>query len=101
MTDKARGALNLTAPNPVPQATFASALGRVLGRPTVLPVPSLAVKALLGEMGEEMLLQGQRTKPQRTEESGYRFLYEGLEESLRHKLGRPSGEGAYPFALTG
>ena len=82
-----RGPLNLTAPNPVPQATFASTLGRVLGRPTVIPVPALAVRAAMGQMGEETLVSGQRARPQRTQELGYRFLYEGLEESLRHQLG--------------
>ena len=88
MNDQIRGALNLSAPHPVPQATFASVLGRVLGRPTVVPVPDLAVRVLLGEMGEETLLAGQRPKPLRAEESGYRFLFEGLEESLRYQLGR-------------
>jgi len=88
MSDRVRGPLNLSAPHPVPQATFASTLGRVLGRPTVVPVPGLAIRALLGQMGEETLLQGQRARPRRTEESGYRFLYEDLEDSLRHQLGR-------------
>jgi uncharacterized protein (TIGR01777 family) len=89
MKDDVRGPLNLTSPHPVPQATFATTLGRVLGRPTVVPVPGLAVKALLGEMGEETLLSGQRARPKRAEEAGYRFLFEDLEASLRHKLGRP------------
>jgi uncharacterized protein (TIGR01777 family) len=88
MKGDVRGPLNLTSPRPVPQATFANALGRVLGRPTVVPLPGLAVKALFGEMGEETLLAGQRAYPRRTEEAGYRFLYDDLEASLRHKLGR-------------
>jgi uncharacterized protein len=88
MSENLRGPLNLTAPRPVPQATFATVMGRILGRPTVLPVPGLAVKALLGQMGEETLLEGQRARPARVEQSGYRFLYEELEESLRHQLGK-------------
>jgi uncharacterized protein (TIGR01777 family) len=88
MNGDVRGPLNLTAPHPVPQATFATTLGRVLARPTVVPMPALAVKALFGEMGEETLLSGQRVRPLRADESGYRFLYEDLESSLRHKLGR-------------
>jgi uncharacterized protein (TIGR01777 family) len=88
MRSDVRGPLNLTSPHPVPQATFANTLGRVLNRPTVVPLPGLAVKALFGEMGEETLLSGQRAHPRRTEESGYRFLYDDLEASLRHKLGR-------------
>ena len=57
------------------------------GRPTVLPVPGLAVKALLGEMGEETLLSGQRARPERAEETGYRFLYEDLEGVAQAQAG--------------
>jgi NAD dependent epimerase/dehydratase family enzyme len=53
-----------------------------------VPVPALAVKAMLGEMGDELLLQGQRARPQRTLAAGYEFRYEVLEDSLRHQLGR-------------
>lgn len=88
-TSDVKGALNLTAPHPVPQSTFSDTLGRVLGRPTIVPLPGFAVKALLGEMGKELLLRGQRAKPERTLASGYSFLFEGLEESLRFQLGRP------------
>jgi hypothetical protein len=86
--DRVRGVLNLSAPHPVPQATFATVMGRVLGRPTVVPIPGLAVKALIGELGEETVLSGQRARPKRTQESGYRFLYEDVESSLRFQLGR-------------
>jgi uncharacterized protein (TIGR01777 family) len=83
-----RGVLNGTAPNPVTNATFTDVLGRVLRRPTVVPVPSLAVRAMLGEMGDELLLQGQRARPAATLATGFEFRYEGVEESLRHQLGR-------------
>lgn len=83
-----RGVLNGTAPNPVTNAAFTDILGRILHRPTVLPVPSLAVKGMLGEMGDELLLKGQRARPVRTLESGYRFRFPDLETSLRHQLGR-------------
>ena len=83
-----RGPVNATAPYPVPNATFTGALGRVLDRPTLLPVPSLAIQALFGEMGKEMLLNGQRVQPAVAEETGFEFRYPGLEESLRHQLGR-------------
>ena len=88
-TRSVAGVLNAASPNPVPQATFAGTLGRVLNRPTVLPVPDLAIRSLFGEMGRELFLKGQRVKPERTMASGYPFLWEGLEESLRHQLGRP------------
>ena len=87
-TSSIRGAVNATAPYPVPNATFTSTLGRVLERPTLIPVPALAVQALFGEMGKEMLLNGQRVQPAVAEATGFEFMYPGLEESLRHQLGR-------------
>jgi uncharacterized protein (TIGR01777 family) len=87
MTDLA-GPINVCSPHPVPNATFADALGRLLNRPTLVPVPALVVKTALGEMGEETLLYGQRGKPVRLLKSGYEFRFEGLEESLRFQLGR-------------
>jgi len=91
-TESLRGPVNATAPNPVTNATFTSALGRALGRPTVLPVPGLAVKAVFGELGTEALLWGQRVLPRKATESGFRFFYEGVEDSLRFQLGRESSE---------
>ena len=88
MNETARGIWNGTAPNPVTNATFTDVLGRILRRPTVVPVPSLAVRAMLGEMGDELLLQGQRARPEAVMKAGYTFRYEGLEDSLRHQLGR-------------
>jgi uncharacterized protein (TIGR01777 family) len=85
---RVRGALNSTSPNPVTNAAFADVLGRVLGRPTVIPVPSLGVRALLGEMGVELLLWGQRVLPQKAQETGYRFHFSHLEDSLAYQLGR-------------
>ncbi|MDP2956583.1 MAG: TIGR01777 family oxidoreductase [Longimicrobiales bacterium] len=82
------GPLNVTAPNAVTNAAFTDALGRVLGRPTVLPVPALAVKVAFGQLGEEALLWGQRVVPTKLDRSGFRFFYEGVEDSLRFQLGR-------------
>ena len=83
-----RGPVNATAPNPVTNAVFTSALGRALSRPTVLPVPALAVKALFGDLGTEALLWGQRVMPEKATRAGFDFFYEGVEESLRFQLGR-------------
>jgi uncharacterized protein (TIGR01777 family) len=82
------GPMNATAPNPVSNATFTDTLGRVLGRPTVLPLPAFAVKGLLGEMGTELLLKGARVIPQRALDTGYEFLLPNLEDSLRYQLGK-------------
>lgn len=88
LSDGVSGVLNGTAPNPVTNATFTDILGRVLNRPTVVPVPSLAVKGMLGEMGTELLLKGQRARPVRTLDSGYPYRFTDLEASLRFQLGR-------------
>lgn len=82
------GPVNATAPHPVTNAAFTDALGRVLGRPTVLPVPALVVKGAFGQLGEEALLWGQRVFPSRLLESGFVFDYDGVEDSLRFQLGR-------------
>lgn len=87
-TPSLRGPVNAVAPHPVSNATFATALGRALGRPTLVPVPSLAVKAMFGEMGVALLLQGARVLPEAAQESGFRFAFEGIEESLAFQLGR-------------
>jgi uncharacterized protein len=88
MNPQVRGALNATAPNPVPNASFTDVLGRVLGRPTLLPVPSLAVRGLLGEMGRELLLFSQRVSPEQADRTGFTFLRPHLEDALRFQLGR-------------
>jgi len=88
-TDSVKGPLNATAPHPVQNSTFTSILGRVLNRPTLIPIPSIGVKALFGQMGEELLLNGVRAVPGKAEATGYEFRYPSLEESLRFQLGRP------------
>ena len=91
MDDRLKGPINVCAPNPVTNASFADVLGRVLGRPSLVPAPALMVKAGLGEMGKEALLFSQRARPARLIAAGYRFRFEALEESLRHQLGRTLG----------
>jgi uncharacterized protein (TIGR01777 family) len=88
MCDTVRGPVNATAPHPVTNSTFTAALGRTLGRPTVVPVPVLAVKAAFGQLGTEALLWGQRVLPVKLTESGFTFFYEGVGESMRFQLGR-------------
>lgn len=83
------GPVNAAAPHAVTNATFTDVLGRVLGRPTLLPVPAFAVKAVFGQLGEEALLWGQRVIPEKVLRSGFRFDCEGVEDSLRFQLGRP------------
>ena len=87
-TDVVRGPVNLTSPEPVTNAEFTATLGRVLKRPTVMPVPTFALYALFGrEMTSEMLVGGQRVLPAALEASGYSFTSERIEDALRATLG--------------
>jgi uncharacterized protein (TIGR01777 family) len=86
--DDLSGPFNLTAPNPLPFGEVVKILGKVLRRPTILPAPSLAMKALFGaERAESLLFDGQRVLPQRLLDAGFSFQFTQLEESLRHQLG--------------
>jgi uncharacterized protein (TIGR01777 family) len=84
--DDARGAINLTAPEPVTNAELSRALGRVLHRPAVLPVPAFALRLLYGEMAE-MVTTGQRVVPERLVDLGYGFQFPEIEPALRDVLG--------------
>ncbi len=83
---RAQGPVNLTAPTPVTNAELSRALGHVLGRPAVLPVPGLAVKLLYGDMAE-MVTTGQRAIPAKLRELGYEFHHPDIEPALRDVLG--------------
>ena len=76
------GAINLTAPNPVRNSQFSSALGKALGRPALMPVPPLALKLALGE-GASVLLASQRILPTRTLDLGYRFKFTDIDSALQ------------------
>lgn len=78
-----RGPVNLTAPQPVTNREFTRTLGRVLRRPAFLPAPAFALRLVLGEMADALLLGGQRVLPKALEGSGFRFAHEGLEAALR------------------
>lgn len=83
--DGAEGPLNACAPNPVTNAEFTKALGAALHRPVALPLPTIALRAILGE-GAAMLLEGQRVLPRRTQELGYRFRFAALTDALANLL---------------
>jgi hypothetical protein len=82
-TEEVVGPLNVTAPDPVTNADFARTLGRTIGRPSLMPTPGFALKLLLGEMAEALLLSGQRAVPARAERLGYRFAFTDLAGALR------------------
>ncbi len=81
------GVVNLTAPQPVTNAEFTSAMGKALHRPTVLPAPAIALKIVLGDMAQEMLLEGQKVLPKKLTESGFKFEYPNVLASLEKEVG--------------
>ncbi len=81
------GPANATAPTPVSNRDFSRALGRVLNRPAVLPVPGFALRALYGEMAQ-IITGGARVVPAKPLMLGYSFRHGELDEALRSALGR-------------
>lgn len=81
--DEACGVFNLTAPEPVKVRDFCRLLGHITGRPAWLPVPGFALRLLLGEMAEVLLLSGQRALPRRLQEAGFHFKYPTAATALK------------------
>jgi uncharacterized protein len=81
-TDAAAGPLNATAPEPVRNAEFARALGRALRRPSFMPAPAFALRLMLGEMADALLLSGQRAVPAKAGELGFLFKYTRVGDAL-------------------
>lgn len=87
LTDDAlAGPVNAVAPGAVTNREFARTLGKVLGRPALLPLPAAAVKLLLGEMGKEMLLAGAHVQPAALTAAGFVFRFPQLGDALRAEL---------------
>ena len=83
------GPVNAVSPRPVTNREFTEALGKVLSRPTPLPVPAFALRlAVGGEMADALLLASARVFPRRLEETGYPFRFPELGAALRHMLGK-------------
>ncbi|MBI3784218.1 MAG: TIGR01777 family protein [Deltaproteobacteria bacterium] len=82
------GPLNVVAPQPVTNAELTSVLGKVLRRPTLIPVPAAAARLAFGEMADKMLLASARVEPTRLRAAGFSFWHEDVESALRHTLGR-------------
>lgn len=81
------GPANVVAPNPVTNERFTEALADALGRPSFFRVPKFAVRAALGEMGEQTLLTGQRARPRVLLDAGFEFEFPKIEAALEHVLG--------------
>jgi uncharacterized protein len=87
-TPTVSGPINVVAPEPVTMKTFCKVLGRVLHRPSWLPVPQFALNMLLGELGT-LMTTGQRVIPAKAISGGYTFQYPTLEQALRAILKKP------------
>lgn len=81
------GPLNVTAPAPVPNKAFSTALGRALGRPSWAPVPAFALRLAAGEIADGALLVSHRVLPERLEQAGFVFAQPELEGALKAVVG--------------
>ena len=82
------GPVNLTAPHPVTNLQYTKALGRELGRPTVIPIPGFAPKLLFGaELVDSLLYESKRVVPRVLERDGFRFRHPTIEDCLAAVLG--------------
>jgi uncharacterized protein len=87
ITDAAmRGPVNVVAPNPTRNADFTRALAQVLHRPAIFPAPAFALRLVLGEMADALLLASQRVIPEKLTQHRFRFYYADLESALRRAL---------------
>ncbi|KAF0092967.1 MAG: hypothetical protein E1N59_3275 [Puniceicoccaceae bacterium 5H] len=84
--ERLEGPVNMVAPQTVSNATFSKALGKALGRPAVLPIPSLAIKLRYGQMGEETILADNRVKPAKLRDAGFAWDQPEILPALRHAL---------------
>lgn len=82
--EECEGPYNLTSPNPVRQEDFVEALGEVLDKRPFFPVPAFMLKAMLGEMADELLLNGMKVVPERLLKTGFRFQFDTIEKALRN-----------------
>jgi len=81
----AKGVYNLSAPRPLTNKEFTQAIGKVLGRPTFMPIPAFAMQAMFGEMST-LLLDGQREVPARLIKEGFKFKFADAAAALRDVL---------------
>ncbi|MCP0914995.1 TIGR01777 family oxidoreductase [Legionella sp. 27cVA30] len=84
------GPVNITSPCPVTQQEFAQTLAKALRRPVFLKTPGFVINALFGEMGDYLLLKGQRVVPKRLNELGFKFSYPKIEAVLLEEFHKES-----------
>ena len=82
------GPVNIVSPSPVTNLEFTKALGRVLSRPTIFPLPAFAARLALGEMADVLLLASARVEPVKLHTSRFMFRDKEIEATLRNMLGK-------------
>jgi uncharacterized protein (TIGR01777 family) len=83
--DRLEGTFNLVTPHPVTNSIFTKALGKILNRPTIIPLPETILKLIFGE-GARVLTNGQRVLPKRLLNSGFKFKYGHIDDILKDLL---------------
>jgi uncharacterized protein (TIGR01777 family) len=81
-----KGTYNVTSPNPLRNREFMKIISEEMGKRQHVSVPGILIKTLLGEMGESLILNGQRAVPRRLESEGYLFKYPELNHSIKKAL---------------
>ncbi len=84
--DKAEGAYNLTAPNPIRQKEMAKIMGKVLHKPAAVRIPAFFLRLMMKDMADELILNGKKILPQRLIEAGYLFRHQNFEEAFRYVM---------------
>lgn len=83
-----QGPVNISAPECLSQKSFAKTLSTTMHRPSLMILPSLIVKALFGQMGEELLLAGQNVYPEKLLDNQFTFKFPNLTSALKHEWGK-------------
>lgn len=81
------GVYNFTSPAPVTNAVFTKAVNDTIHLPTLLTIPSIVIKVLLGEMGDTLLLKGQNVVPKRLVDAGLKFRYSNINDAIKKVVG--------------
>jgi uncharacterized protein len=85
--ERVSGVINAVAPEAVTNKEFTKTLGKVLGRPTIFPLPAFVARFMLGEMADGLLLVSSRVLPSAILNHGFSFKHPTLEEVLNDYLG--------------
>lgn len=89
---KTQGTFNVTAPGPVTNREFTKALAKAVHRPALFPVPPIALRLLLGDAADELLLASQRVDPSRLEATGFHFQQRDIAAGIATALKGTSSE---------